>query len=623
MKIKVEDQDQNNNRVLRFVLRFGILIFLLLGIAGLIFFLLPYEIASLIVNLFAKDGIVEQFSFGIFTRIRIPFLITFTFVSLFLLIAFLRIESTLKVLSKVFKFTILAIKFFNKSWYLLFIDFSHFFDRKMIVGLSLITMVGLLLRLFLIHQPMGHDESYTSVVFAFEPLYKGLSDYHFPNNHVFHTFFVHIAYRLFGAQEWAVRLPALISGVLLIPTGFVLAKAWYGRKTAALTALMIAAFPELIQYSTNARGYSLMALLTLLLFISGTYAKNHRNSAAWFLVGLFGAFGFYTLPTMAYPLIVLYVWLGLSWLISDYRREYHKAAFLGYTFLSGIFTIGLGFALYIPIFKNWGIKSVLANDYTQALSQDIFWPTFQSRLIDTWNMLNQGVIPFIGLLLLFGLVLSFLQFQNIGKEKIPLQITSFIVIGILIAIQRPNVYYRTWIFYIPLLCIWSSAGWFVTINSLFRGKLKSGKHKVSSILTFCLGFIFLLNGLIYTVRLIPSSQNASGDVEKATLFIKDRLGENDIVVITANDDARMWFYFEKYGLGRSYFSRVKPFDNAFVVVTNNADQTIQSVIKERGPDLVFFDMESVKKIEQIKTLDIYLIKANAEAVQKAYGDWKK
>ncbi|MHB8133017.1 MAG: glycosyltransferase family 39 protein [Anaerolineaceae bacterium] len=479
------------------------------------------------------------------------------------------------------------------------------------------------MRLFLIHQPMGHDESYTSVIFAFEPLYKGLSDYHFPNNHVFHTFLVHIAYRLFGAQEWAVRFPALISGVLLIPAGFVLAKAWYGRKTAALTALMIAVFPELINYSVNARGYSLMALLTLLLFICGTYAKNHRNSAAWFLVGFFGALGFYTLPTMAYPLIVLFVWLGLSWLISDYNIEYHKAEFLGYLFFSGIFTLVLGFALYIPIFKNWGIKSVLANDYTQALSQAIFWPTLQSRLTDTWNMLNQGEIPFIGLLLLIGVLLSFLQFQKIGKDRIPLQITSIIVIGILIAIQRPNVYYRTWIFYIPLLCIWSSAGWFVTIKSIFHDKPESGKLKFSLFLTFCLGFIFLLNGLIFTVKLIPSSQNARGDVEKATLFLKDQLNEDDIVVITANNDARMWFYFEKYGLGRGYFSRVKPFKNAYVVVTNNTDQTIQSVIKERGPDLVFFDMDSVKKIEQLNTLDIYLIKANTEAVQKAYGDWKK
>jgi len=623
MQLKVDHQNQKIIPILRFIIRFGFLLLFIAGILGLVLFILPYEKASFIVNQFANDGNVEKFSLELFTRVRIPFQFTFTIVSVILFLALLRFDSTFTNLSKGFKFTIFTIDYFKKSWQRLFFDLSHFFDRKMMIGLGLITIVGLILRLFLIHRPMEHDESYTSVIFAFEPLYKGLSDYHFPNNHVFHTFFVHIAYKLFGAQEWSVRLPALISGVLLIPTGFVLAKAWYGRKTAILSAVMIAVFPELIRYSTNARGYTLMALLTLLLFISGTYVKNHRNSAAWFLTGLFGALGFYTLPIMAYPLLVLYSWLGFSWLISDYCNEYSKKGFLGFTFLSGFFSLGLGFALYIPIFKNWGIRSLLANNYTQALSVSDFGPTLISRLTDTWNMLNQGAIPFIGVFLLTGLFLSFIQFKKIGKDKIPLQITSIVVIGILIAIQRPNVYYRTWIFYIPLLCIWSSVGWLVTINSIFRDNPKSGKLQISTILSLCLGLIFLLNGVIHTIRLIPASQNGSGDVEKATLFIKDHLVEDDIVVITATDDAPMWFYFEKYGLGRGYFSRIKPFTNAYVVVTNNTDQTIQSVIKERGPDLGFFDLESAVIIEKVNTLDIYLIKANAEAIQKAYGDWKK
>jgi len=33
-------------------------------------------------------------------------------------------------------------------------------------------------------------------------------------------------------------------------------------------------------------------------------------------------------------------------------------------------------------------------------------------------------------------------------------------------------------------------------------------------------------------------------------------------------------------------------------------------------------MESIKKLKTINSLDIYVIKANAEAVSKAYGDWK-
>ncbi|PKO04579.1 MAG: hypothetical protein CVU41_16175 [Chloroflexi bacterium HGW-Chloroflexi-3] len=59
---------------------------------------------------------------------------------------------------------------------------------------------------------------------------NGLSDYHFPNNHVFHTFLVHLTYKLFGPYEWAVRMPAFIASLLLAPFGFIFAKRWYGDR---------------------------------------------------------------------------------------------------------------------------------------------------------------------------------------------------------------------------------------------------------------------------------------------------------------------------------------------------------------------------------------------------------
>ena len=130
--------------------------------------------------------------------------------------------------------------------------------------------------------------------------------------------------------------------------------------------------------------------------------------------------------------------------------------------------------------------------------------------------------------------------------------------------------------------------------------------------------IFVFNGVFYTLEKYPESIKASGDVEQATIFLKNVLDENDIVVITALDDAKMWFYFEKYGLERDYFSRSRPFDKVYVVVTSSDNQTVDSVIADRGPDQVFFDMKTMKKVKTINSLDIYLIQANQEALNKAY-----
>jgi len=610
------------NTIACLFLKIGIVLLFLGGLVGSVFFSLAYEKASLVVNRFTSDGNFESFSRSFFNSIRIPFLIFFVIFLVMSLLAAIRFEKTLQFLIKFGQSLNKEFVFFMQSWKPLFQNFIRFFDRKSFLLVTVVSLFALLIRLVLLHQPMGHDESYTSVIFAFEPLYKGLSDYHFPNNHVFHTLLVHIVYRIFGPQEWAVRLPALISGVLLVPGGYVLAKSWYGNKVAIVTAVLIATFPELIQYSVNARGYTLMAFLTILLLISANYARLHKNSAAWFLAGLFGAFGFYTLPIMAYPLLIVYTWLGLSWIFGDYAREYSKINFLLSIFCSGILAVGLGLALYIPVFKNWGIKSLLANDYTQALGIQAFKETLLSRLLDTWRMLNQGVIPLIGGLILVGFVLSFLLFSRIRKIRIPIQITSLLVISILVAIQRPNIYYRTWIFYIPLLIMWCVAGWMSIVRQESAVSKLPGKPKLATLVGLLIAIIFTVNGLFYVMKLVPTAKNGTGDVEQATLFIQEQLAENDIVVITATNDARMWFYFEKYGLGRDYFSRVKPFENAFVVVSNTFNQTIPLVISERGPDKGFFDMESTKKLKTINSLDIYLIKANAESVSKAYGDWK-
>jgi hypothetical protein len=100
----------------------------------------------------------------------------------------------------------------------------------------------------------------------------------------------------------------------------------------------------------------------------------------------------------------------------------------------------------------------------------------------------------------------------------------------------------------------------------------------------------------------------------------DRLTPEDIVIITAVDDAPMWYYFEKYGFGRDYFLKEQPFKYAYVAVTWSDNQTLEQVILERGPDLGFFDMETKEKITTINSIDIYKIKANDAVINSVFGD---
>ena len=587
--------------------------------AVFVVFLSSYETSAGIANRLAADGNLESFSPALFRKIQIPLLVIDGLIILTCLVALLRFKQTVNIVRKWLKQIPILFMEFLKSWKEIPVRLKQYLNKDLVVSLALITILSFLMRIPLLWQPMQHDESYSSVIFAFEPLFKGLADYHFPNNHVFHTFLVHISYLIFGAQEWAVRLPAFSAGVLLAPLGFILAERWYGKQTAWLAGIMIATMPELIGYSVNARGYSIMALFTLLIFILAYYVKRNKNYAAWFLIGIFGALGFYTLPIMVYPLFILYVWLGISWIIGDYSHDYDKSGFLLSSIFSGLLAVVLGLSLYIPIFRNWGIKGLFANPYVSAMPLDLYNQTIQSRLTDTWAMLNSGPLAYIGIILLSGVLLSTLYYRYLGKDKVPLQITSLLSIILLVSIQRPNIFPRTWHFYLPLICIWAAAGLVLIFRKFFVRLPLFGKQRLSSILFLFWSLIFIFNGVFYTIEKYPESIKRSGDVEQATIFLRNVLHKDDIVVITAIDDAKMWFYFEKYGLGRDYFSRSRPFDKAYVIVTSSDNQTVDSVIAERGPDPVFFDMKTMKKIKTINSLDIYLIQANQEALDKAYG----
>ena len=55
----------------------------------------------------------------------------------------------------------------------------------------------------------------------------------------------------------------------MIPAAWLAGRALFSRSTGILAAALIAAWPYLVEYGANARGYTLTGLFTLLLFALG------------------------------------------------------------------------------------------------------------------------------------------------------------------------------------------------------------------------------------------------------------------------------------------------------------------------------------------------------------------
>ncbi len=137
--------------------------------------------------------------------------------------------------------------------------------RAVLPLVGLITALGLFLRWPGIDRSLGHDELYTIVIFATRSWGDILTGYDLPNNHIFHTLLLRLSQSLFGDAEWALRLPALAAGAASLPAIYALARRLTGIPTVGLlAALMLGSHHLHVNFSQQARGYTLMVLLCIL-----------------------------------------------------------------------------------------------------------------------------------------------------------------------------------------------------------------------------------------------------------------------------------------------------------------------------------------------------------------------
>ena len=477
-------------------------------------------------------------------------------------------------------------------------------ELAFLVAVLVIMVLAVIYRLEHVTSSLHHDEAYTYVAFA-RSWFAALTDYHLPNNHIFHSILVYVSTRIFGSQPWAVRLPAFTAGVLLVPAAYWLAKRLYDRWTALGAALLVAWFPALVAYSNNARGYTLVALFTLLTLALGDYVRKQKNLFAWGLISLFSALGLYTVPVMLFPFGVLFVWLLLENLIDGPCPYRTKWEFIWHWLAAGLGAAVLTLLLYTPILIFSGPEKVFANGFVAPIPWADLLETLSHRFAETWAEWTFRV-PLIAILLLAaGWTLSLLFHRRLSSTRVPLQLAALVWIVVLLVVQRPNAWSKVWVFLQPLMLIWAAAGIFGLLQKV---RLKFARGLPLAMIVFGLA---LLAGAWQAARLIPQLPGlwaVRGDEEKAVLFVQDQLQENDLIVVAPPDDAPVWYYSELHDIPDARFDyRNSACRRVLVLVDPVEGQTPASVVAERGPDQVILDVESAHLLETFGKIQVFEI----------------
>jgi hypothetical protein len=428
------------------------------------------------------------------------------------------------------------------------------------ISLWLTLAAGTLVRLAHINQPMRFDEAITFVRYGALPLRESLTNYNNPNNHLLNTLLMRLSTQLTGSIDpWVLRLPVFFAGVLLIVAVYWTGKRFFGDHTALLAAALVAVYPQIIFYATNARGYSFVAL-SFIVLLGLAYDLCRQSSRKQWVVFVFVAvMGFYAVPSMIYPFGIVCLWLFLSILIEQVGQNRRSMI---RDLIPAVIAVGvLTWLLYAPVMRP-GMREALSR--SAPLEQ--FLPALSSLLQGTLILWQEGIPGIIFLLLVVGFIVAVMVERRTNMAVVPLWGTAITAMMVMLFIQRPlsisHNYFRLVFFLLPLCLILAASGIVYLLNRLVcKETLLIGVLSMS--ISVGGGFMVIETETVYNWK----ETGLFLDAADVTLFLGDELRPGDAILCYGPCRETLHYYFMRDGLDPApIYADINQADRVIVVM---------------------------------------------------------
>lgn len=188
--------------------------------------------------------------------------------------------------------------------------------------LTLVTLLGVLLRVYRIDTSLWLDELHTGWVVIDGPAYfmeRATEGNYSPA----YFFFPWLATLVFGPTEFALRLPSVLAGVTIIPLVYRLVRRWFGSKMAALmSACLVSIDPFCVSFSQEARVYALLQLVALIhIGIVCRLVRHPTRTLRWTWI-LLGGFLFHLHYTSGLLLLAEFIFIAIAYNWSGRTTRY-------------------------------------------------------------------------------------------------------------------------------------------------------------------------------------------------------------------------------------------------------------------------------------------------------------
>lgn len=265
----------------------------------------------------------------------------------------------------------------------------------------------------------------------------------YERTHFLSFILVHLSLKL-GYNEFTLRLPSCLAGVLVIPAMYLLAKRALGIHAAAITSIIVLFSPYQIHFSQEARYYTQVTLIsTLMLYVVLMYANKFN---IFYIIGLlilgFINYGIH-LSSAIFTIALILVIAILFFYLKQYKYVY--LLFKSHLKYKIIFSAGIIIIIYLVFL----LKALLFYFVKTAWTRLILFPNIP---------LTEGV----------SFSLSFFLFPfkrfplNYGASAFPslwILFFLFFILGIIYCIKNNkkiliNIFFTTYIFtYISIFAI--------------------------------------------------------------------------------------------------------------------------------------------------------------------------
>ncbi len=417
-----------------------------------------------------------------------------------------------------------------------------------------------------IQLPLSYDESYTFNNFTSRGLFYSIFTYPAPNNHVFHSILTNISWYLLGFTNTAfsVRAPALLFSFVSI--AFVFNCCFRNNYVKSFVFTIIFLFsPNLIEYTFQARGYSIQIFFSLVsYFISNPFvARRIQFKHKLVLLLLLSTIGLYTSPAYLYTAVSI----GAIFLFNFYEEIKKNKLF---TCIMIVF-FGLSLLLlYSPIIIYQGVDKIISNHYVTP----IVGFNFFSIIIRGLKFVDYFSLPFFlgGVILLLFITISI-------KEKKWYNFFLFVVPFVLMAAFKQLPFLRVFLPIGILIIVFVCNAVFNHLSNLIRESARplfKMQYDLLFLAFFCLFSVYYFNNIHKKGDL-----SSSFELEKAFLYLNQYdnmvfdtydydwyMGELILAnyIVTKKPKVLFWGMKTKPNNVKSYFILTKRFDSGFKII---------------------------------------------------------